>query len=178
MAARRLILVMLVLLVLSSIFATLLPVERDRQSDESSSSTTSTMARRPAPAGERVRRTIAAGDPTPERIELALGDQLELTVTSEKLADLVEIPAFGELENVDPDFPAHFDLLALETGSFTVRLVEAHRVIARIEVTTKGADQGKPGKSGESGKGRKSGKSSDSPGSSTDTSTPGASSES
>ncbi len=168
MAARRLILVMLVLLVLSSILATLLPVERDGAGDESSSSTTST-ADRPQPEGELIRRAIAAGDPTPERIELGLGDQLELTVTSAKLADLVEIPAFGDLEQVDPDFPAHFDLLALETGSFVVRLVEAQRPIARIEVTAAGADQGGSGKSE---------KSKDSPGSSTETSTPGASSES
>ena len=90
-------------------------------------------------------------------------------MTSAKLADLVEIPAFGDLEHVDPDFPAHFDLLALETGSFVVRLVEAQRPIARIEVTAAGADQGGSGKSE---------KSKDSPGSSTETSTPGASSES
>jgi hypothetical protein len=157
-AARRLILVMLVLLVLSSIFATLLPVDRDRLSDESSTSTTSTTEQPKPKGGELIRRTIAAGDPTPERIELGLDDQLELTVTSAKLSDLVEIPAFGELEYVDPDFPVHFDLLALETGSFDVRLVDAHRVIARIDVSAQ--------------------KSKDSPGSSTNTSTPGASSES
>jgi hypothetical protein len=164
-AARRLILVMLVLLVLSSILAALVPVERDRLRDDSSSSTTTTRAQAPLPSGELVRRTVAAYDPTPERIKLGLGDQLELTVTSSKLADQVEIPAFGELEDVDPDFPARFDLLALEPGSFPVRLVEARRVIARIEVSA--GDQGKRGKGG---------KSNDPPGSSTETSTSGASS--
>ena len=129
MAARRLILAMLVLLVLSSILAALVPVERDRLRGDSSSTSTTTEATT-EPAGKLVRRTVGADDATPERIELALGDQLELTVTSPKLADQVEIPAFGQLADVDPDFPARFDVLALETGSFPVRLVEARRMIA------------------------------------------------
>ena len=170
MAARRLILVMLVLLVLSSILAALVPVERDQPEDDTTSSTTTTTE--PLPTGELVRRTIAADDPTPERIELGLGDQLELTVTSSKRADQVEIPFFGELEDVDPNFQARFDLLALEPGKFAVRLVEANRVIARIEVTAR-RDQGKPAKSG--GKDEPD-KSSEPPGSSRDNSTPGASS--
>jgi antitoxin (DNA-binding transcriptional repressor) of toxin-antitoxin stability system len=174
-AARRLILAMLVLLVLSSVLAALVPVERNRLNGESSTSTT-TEAAPPAPSGELVRRTIAADDATPERIGLALGDQLELTVTSAKLADQVEIPAFGALDDVDPDFPARFDLLAVETGSFRVRLTEAGRVIARIDVGPTARDQGKGGEPGGSeGRGR-SGSSSDSPGNSTDSSTSGATS--
>ena len=188
MAARRLILVMLVLLVASSILAALVPVEPNRGGDESSSSTTRTAAAEPRPAGELVRRTIAADDPTPERIELELGDQLDLTVTSAKLADQVEIPAFGGLDEVDPDFPARFDLLPLEPGSFPVRLVEAERVIARIQVAAAKRDQegsrgpdrsddsGGADESGGAGGSGKPGSSSDSPGSSTATSTSGASS--
>jgi len=169
MAARRLIMAMLVLLVLSTILAALIPVERDRLRNDSSSTTTTTEAARST--GELVRKTVGTDDATPERIELSLGDQLELTVESPKLADQIEIPAFGQYADVDPDFPARFDLLMLETGSFPVRLVEAGRVIARIDVAADdsgpgGADQ-KPGAEG--------GKSNDSPGSSTDTATAGAS---
>lgn len=165
MAARRLIMAMLVLLVLSTILAALIPVERDRLRDSSSTTTTTTT---PAePAGQLVRRSIATDDATPERIELSLGDQLELTVESPKLADQVEIPAFGELDDVDPDFPARFDLLMLETGSFPVRLVEAGRVIARIDVS---AQDSRPR---DDGKGQ--GRSSDSPGASTETAMSGAS---
>ena len=171
MAARRLILAMLVLLVLSTVLATLVPVDREGVSDESSS-TTSTEPESPSiTAGELVRRSIAADDPTPERIELERGDQLELVVTSSKLADQVEIPAFSGLENVDPDFPARFDLLALESGSFPVRLSQAERVIARIEVG--GAAEPGKARGDQAGDG---GSSSDSPGSSNASSTPGASS--
>lgn len=166
MAARRLILAMLVLLVLSSILAALVPVERDRLRGDSSS-TSSTTEATTEPAGKLVRRTVGADDATPERIELALGDQLELTVTSPKLADQVEIPAFGQLAGVDPDFPARFDVLALETGSFPVRLVEAGRVIARIDVSARDP---------RSKDDQKGGNSKDSPGSNTEIATAGASS--
>jgi hypothetical protein len=161
-AARRLILVMLVLLVLSSILAALIPVDRNQARNGSTSSVTTTTVA-PLPTGKLLHRTIATDDPTPKRIKLNLGDQLELTVTSAKLADQVEIPAFGELENVDPNLPARFDLLALEPGSFAVRLVEAKRVIGRIEVAPR-SDHGKRGKSR------------DPPGSRSASSTPGASS--
>ena len=99
----------------------------------------------------------------PAKIPLEVGDQLDLEVTSKRPGQ-IEIPAFGELDNVEAAFPAHFDLLALEPGSFAVRLV-GQRTIARIEVSE--ADQGK-GEGGES--------SSDEPGSSTAASTSGASS--
>jgi hypothetical protein len=160
---------MLVLLVLSTILAALIPVERDRLRGSSSSTTTTTETAQPT--GELVRRTVRTDDATPERIELALGDQLDLTVESPKLADQVEIPAFGQFADVDPFFPARFDLLMLETGSFPVRLVEAGRVIARIDVSPD--DRGTGGRQG-SGSGE--GRSNDSPGSSTATATAGASS--
>jgi hypothetical protein len=168
MAARRLILAMLVLLVLSTILATLVPVDPDRLRDDTTSSTAVGAQAPSIPPGELVKRKIAVDDATPEVIELGRGDQLELTVTSSKLADRVEIPAFGDSGFVDPEFPAHFDLLALEVGSFPVRLVEADREIARLEVSE--------GQSGAEGKPGDSGKSSDSPGSSKASSTPGASS--
>jgi hypothetical protein len=136
MAARRLILAMLVLLVMSSVLAALVPIEPD-EPEQSPTGSTGTERSEPTPTGELVRRTIAADDPTPERIELGRGDQLDLAVTSAKLADQVEIPAFGVTEDVDPDLPARFDLLALEAGSFPVRLVEAGRAIARIEVAAR-----------------------------------------
>ena len=177
MAARRLILVMLVLLVASSILAALVPVEPNRGGDESSSSTTTTEAAEPRPAGELVRRTIAADDPTPERIELELGDQLDLTVTSAKLADQVEIPAFGGLDEVDPDFPARFDLLAARAGQLPGppgrgragdRADRGRRREARsgriARATTEPGGSGEPGGADSSGE---PGSSSDSPGSST-----------
>jgi hypothetical protein len=155
MAARRLILAMLVLLVLSSIAAALVPVGTNDSSSDSSSSTTASTPL--PPTGRLVKRTISAGKRT-HRIPIEVGDQLELIVKS-KVADQVEIPAFGELENVDPYFPAHFDILALQPGRFEVRLDEAGDVIATIDVAKRRQPRSKA-----------------SPGSSTTASTSGASS--
>lgn len=132
-AARRLILVMLVLLVLSSIAAALIPVDRNRLSDQSSTQTT--MQPQPAePAdGELATRTVSADGAKPVNVRIGVGDQLQLTVTA-KRPDMVEIPGFGELEDVDPDFPASFNLLPFEAGRFPVRLVEGERTVATIVV--------------------------------------------
>ena len=130
MAARRLILAMLVLLVLSSIAAALIPVDRGKLSD--SSSTTSTPA--PAPdQGALITKEVSAAAKKPPKIAMHVNDELRLTVTS-PVPNMVEIPEFGELENVDPDLPAQFDLLAFEPGKFAVRLVDPPGLVARIDV--------------------------------------------
>ena len=148
---------MLALLVLSSIAAALIPVERDRV--PARESTTQPLEPTIDP-GTFVHREISADADRRARIEIRVGDQLGLRVTSKK-PGLVEIRAFGELENVDPAFPAHFDVLALEPGTFPVRLVD-ERTIARIEVAARAQSGG--------------GSSKAAPGERTADSTPGASS--
>jgi hypothetical protein len=131
-AARRLILAMLVLLVLSSIAAALIPVDRSRLSDSSTSTTT-------APAtgqGELITKRVKVTARKPPTIHMRVGDELRLTVTS-PVPNMVEIAAFGELENVDPDLPAQFDLLTFNPGRFAVRLVDPPGLIARLDVTAR-----------------------------------------
>jgi hypothetical protein len=128
MAARRLIIVMISLLVISSIAAALVPVERDALEDGSSTTTAS----RPAPTGKLTRETVTTGG-KPARIRLRVGDQLELRVRV-KRPDEVAIPRLGQLVAVDPAAPAYFDLLPDEPGTYQVRLVGASRTIARIHV--------------------------------------------
>ena len=133
MAARRLILVMLALLVLSSIAAALIPVQRDRVPARES---TTTEPKKPTIVpGTFVQKTISADAKDETRIRIRVGDQLGLKVTTEHPGS-VEIPAFGQFENVDPAFPARFDVLALEAGSFPVKLVDK-RTIATIEVAAR-----------------------------------------
>ena len=67
-------------------------------------------------------------------VRVEVGDQLPLAVRARK-ADLVEIPALGLLEPVAPGAPARFDVLAQAPASYGVRLVNADRVIARIEIS-------------------------------------------
>jgi hypothetical protein len=129
MAARRLILAMLVLLVLSSIAAALIPVDRNNSDDSTTSTTTTT---KPV-EGELFTRRVSAAAKKPPTIHMRVGDELRLTVTS-PVPNMVEIQEFGELENVDPDLPAQFDLLAFDVGKFSVRLVDPPGLIAEIDV--------------------------------------------
>jgi hypothetical protein len=135
MAARRLLTLLLLLLVVSTLAATLVPSQDERDGTTSSieRSGEDDRAERGAPAPKQLTRTIDASTRGIERIELRLGDQLALTVRS-GTADQVEIPALGQLEDVDSDAPARFDLLPQRPGAFEVRLLDARRTVARITV--------------------------------------------
>ena len=138
MAARRLILLMLVLLFLSSLTAALVPV-RDPGSTSTSSTTTTKSAKAALPTdGALVRRTVAAGG-KPETVRLRVGDHLQLTVTGRRPATL-ELPGFGLDSNVDPR-PATFDLLAWQPGCFPLLALDARKPVARIDVAARGAKQ-------------------------------------
>lgn len=122
---------MLVLLVLSSIAAALVPVERNG-ADETATSTSSTSTT-PVDEGELITRRVSTGAATPPTIRMNVRDELRLTVTS-PVSNIVEIPEFGEFEDVDPDFPATFNILPLAAGEFAVRLVEPPGLVATIQV--------------------------------------------
>jgi hypothetical protein len=130
-AARRLVIVMLVLLGISTLAAALVDPP---ETDEEEQATEPPLP--PQPQGELVRKRIDADERTPEVISIRAGDQLALTVTSGR-ADEVEIPALGELRFVAPLAPARFDLLAREEGTYAIRLLDAERRIGRIEVTAR-----------------------------------------
>jgi hypothetical protein len=129
-AARRLLILMLVLLGVSTIAAALVPVDRDAGDEETTNTTTTTRQRA---TGELEEKSIDANAKQPKTIRVHVGDQLQLRVKSPR-ADEVEIPALDELEDVDPDADAHFDLLLFEQGRNPVRLVEAERKIGTIVV--------------------------------------------
>jgi len=125
---------MILLLVISSVAAALVPVDRGTEEPTSSTATTGESAQA---GGELRTETLRTGAPEPRVIELRLGDQLSLRVTS-RAPDQVEIPDFGELADVDRDAPARFDLLPFEPGRYAVRLVDAGQVVGRIVVRPRG----------------------------------------
>lgn len=133
MAARRLILIMLALLVLSSIAAALVPIDRAALRDTS----TTTVVAEPERTGGRHRARVDLGTERVRRIPVRLGDNLTLTVTG-RSPGLVEVAGLGQTENVDPDAPAVFDLRPYATGEYPVRLLESGRRIAVIEVSRAG----------------------------------------
>ncbi len=136
MAARRLILVMLVLLVLSSAVAALIPIDRGELTDETTSTTTTTAP--PAPSGKLVKASIRADAAEPQRIRLHKGDQLDLKIFSSKPGS-AEIVALGVFEQLDRLDPAVVDLLLLDQGTYPVRFLPAQaatggRVIGQLVV--------------------------------------------
>lgn len=131
MAARRLVIVMVVLLGISVLATALLPEpepERDARQGQAEAKPS-----RPAPTGELVTARVDATAPEPALIELRVGDQLALTVRSPR-ADQVEIPELGELRFVGRLAPARFDILVWEQATYAIRLADADRLIGRIEV--------------------------------------------
>jgi hypothetical protein len=131
MAARRLILAMLVLLVLSSIAAALIPVNHDRLRDSTMPASATAAAQN---QGRLVTSRVSVAAAHRPTIDLHVGDELRLTVTS-PVANQVEIPSFGELEDVDPNLAATFDLLTFDPGKFAVRIVDPPGLVATIDVT-------------------------------------------
>jgi hypothetical protein len=137
MAARRLLILMLVLLAVSTVAAALVPPQGD---DEETTERARSGPREPGrhvkrtPPGRLVSRTIRVAPHGIARVHVRLDDQLALTVRS-GVADQVSIPAFGQIEDLTPEAPARFDLLAEQAGVFEVRLVDARRTIGRIAVT-------------------------------------------
>lgn len=146
MAARRLLIVMIVLLGLSTLAAALVPTGPRPGSDETTETQTETMQTQPeaaegAPPGRFFTATVNARSRKVEVVPLSLGDQLSLQVRSGAF-DQVELPAFGLVHAVGPYAPATFDLLADRPGTFAIRLVDAGRVVGRIRVTPSGAKPG------------------------------------
>jgi hypothetical protein len=125
------ILLMLALLVISSLAASLVPVDPSRLRE---TTTTTTTANEPKRTGDGlVRRTVDAGAKRTSTISVPLGDSLELTVTS-PTPGLVEVEGLGETDFADPAAPARFDLLPYRIGTYPVRFGLDRRPVTRVEV--------------------------------------------
>ena len=144
MAVRRLLILMVVLLGVSALAAALLPSRPPDDEDTESTATEAvatgtttadeTAPPEPGREGVALDATITVGgEQIPVVKPVEVGDQLSLTVKC-RCSDLVEIPALGLVESVGPASPAHFDLLPPDEGSYGIRLIDADKVVARIEV--------------------------------------------
>ncbi|MEO8091939.1 MAG: hypothetical protein ABI726_04430 [bacterium] len=133
MATRRLVIVMLMLLGISTLAAALAPPRSERAASTSTTGSTTQATPLTPAGGELVRGTIDAQAKRPPRIRIGLGDQLSLEVRSTRVVQ-VEIARLGLTDSAAPLSPARFDLLAERQGSFEVRLQESRREIGVIEV--------------------------------------------
>ena len=149
MAARRLLIVMLVLLGLSTLAAALVPQHSLRGGTTASTTTTqpaenTTTAE--APPGRSLTVEITVGGKKipvvaaplckarkPRCEPLHVGDQLSLQVLSRINAQL-EIPTFGLIGVASANSPAFFQLLPREPGTIGVLFTSSREVAARIQV--------------------------------------------
>lgn len=135
MATRRLLILMLAVLAISTLGAALIAPRPEPE--QATTTTTTDQARRaggtPAAPGRLIEASVKAGARRAETIRLRPGDQLELTVRS-RTAGQVEIARFGMLEDVGPSEPARFSLLVGKPAHFEVRLAGSGRPVASVEV--------------------------------------------
>lgn len=136
MAARRLVIVLVVMLGISALAAALAPVQRDRNA--TTETTTQPIApppiEEPGSGGRLLEATIDADSGRITVVPLGAGDELQLRVRS-KLLDQISIPELGQVQAVSPDAAASFDLLLDEPGNYAVRLVDENRLVGRLEVS-------------------------------------------
>jgi hypothetical protein len=148
MAARRLLIVMLVLLGLSTLAAALVPQHALRDGTTASTTTTqpTTTATPEPPPGRSLSVEILVGGKKvpvvaspickavkPRCEPLHVGDQLSLQVLSRGQAEL-EIPSFGLIGVASNNSPAFFPLLPRQPGTIGVLFTSPRRVAARIRV--------------------------------------------
>jgi hypothetical protein len=124
MAARRLVIVMLVLLGVSTLLASLAPPPGSRTGSSTTATGPRTTKQASKNAAELVRRQIDAQASRPEVIQVPAGDQLALEVSSDRVAE-IEIDLLGLLDTAAPLAPARFDVFAADPGSrYTITLTD------------------------------------------------------
>jgi hypothetical protein len=147
MAARRLLIVMLILLGLSTLAAALVPQHALRAPNATSSTTTTTPAPTtttagPSPAffpptkitvGRKVKIRGVKKVQVPVVAPLHVGEQLSLHVRS-RFPTQLSIPALGLVGFAAPNVPAMFELIADTPGRIGILFEPSGKVAAQIEV--------------------------------------------
>jgi hypothetical protein len=128
---RRLLILLAVLMVLSAVASAVAPRQPAPVSDSDRGAPASPAA---TAAGELppLEATLSADEGAEERrLTAAVGQTVRLTVEG----DVVDTVALGELEvePIDPDSPALFELLADEPGELEITLLDAQRRIGVLE---------------------------------------------
>jgi hypothetical protein len=128
MAARRLMALLLVVLVVSTVAAALIaPLRQDSEpapTEESTQAADAGRAANTADSGRLIQKSVQTPSKDPPTVRMRAGDQLELTVHA-RTPTQVEIPRLGQLEDAAPDAPAHFSILASSVGRFEARALGA-----------------------------------------------------
>ena len=127
MLARRLLIALAVLMVITALAAGVAPRESAMDGDSPSPSATAGEV-----AQEPVMQTLDA-QAEGQRVEAEVGQIVRIVVTSDTL-DTVSMADVG-FETTEPDSPARFELLADVPGTYPIKLLEADRQIGELKIT-------------------------------------------
>lgn len=145
MAARRLLIVMLILLGLSTLAAALVPQRAPRNGTTTGTTTTQSIPTTPMPITDvlpPVAEITVGGKKFPVVAPVDVGDQLTLLVRSRRPKQ-ISIPEFGLIGFATEDTPARFELLPSTPGTFGILFATSGKVVGRIEVVERSAKSGK-----------------------------------
>lgn len=139
MAARRLLIVMVVLLGLSTLSWALVPPPEENSdrperaaAPEGDTGKKSESEAKPAEAEPRViTARMEVSNEAPKVVVVRPGDELRLEVSG-SVGEDIEIREFGLTDTMTPDAPARFSLIVDRKGEFEVRAVESGIVAGRI----------------------------------------------
>jgi hypothetical protein len=126
MLARRLLIALAVLLLLTAVAASVAPRETGSRDDAAV-----TPAPPAKPAVEPVQETLDASAEG-QRVLARVGQTVTIVVRSDTL-DTVSLAELGA-ETTEPDSPARFELLADAPGSYPIELLQADRRIGVLEI--------------------------------------------
>jgi hypothetical protein len=136
-AARRLLIIMLVLLGLSTLAAALVP-QRNLNEGETTGGTTTqtgpTVTTTPAPEIVPPVAEISVGGRKFPVVPVSVGDQFTLLVFSRRPREIA-IPEFGLVGFATPETPARFELLMETAGTFGIVFTGSGKAAGRIEVS-------------------------------------------
>jgi hypothetical protein len=133
MLGRRFLLLVAVLMGLTALAASLAPREpliRDGDRRAATATPTPTPSPVPAEALQPVEKTIFTAE-NPTRVAVHEGQIVQLTVRGSEV-DSVQL--LDEIEPLEEDSPALFEILADEPGEYPIELVDAERQIGTLVV--------------------------------------------
>ncbi len=128
MIGRRLLIALAVLIAVTALAAGVAPEPKPSSDDAAQASPPTDTS------GMEVERTLSTrARGSDRRIKATVGDTVRLTVEGDEV-DSVELGEL-EVEAIDPDSPALFELLADEPASYPIRLLDADRTIGTLEIS-------------------------------------------
>jgi hypothetical protein len=131
MVARRLLIVLAVLLGLTALAAGIAP----RATLDKDAPPPVTAAPTPPPATGLVQKTLDAQS-AGQKVEARIGQTVMLTVKSDTL-ETVSLDQYGD-KTAEPDSPAQFELLADVPGSYPITLQDSDQEIGVLDIRQNG----------------------------------------